>query len=128
MIFSIKSVDSKWMTPCCLFIARYNTLFSFLLSIKRVQLELQQCWALQMQRGHAPPDPPGGVAAPPGGGRGAVVDGKWWLRNHMAFLVDNLQYYIQVRLESDGGWMGRIFWRRFYLPHLSLFLVANSHS
>lgn len=66
---------------CC----RYNLLFVFLLRVRRVQLQLQQCWALQMHRRHlrftAESDP------------GATT---WWLRNHMAFLVDNLQYYLQV--------------------------------
>ncbi|XP_022106638.1 gamma-tubulin complex component 4-like [Acanthaster planci] len=61
---------------------KYNTLFRFLLSIKRVQLELQQCWALQMQRKHAPAE--------------QSDASKWRLRSHMAFLVDNLQYYLQV--------------------------------
>ncbi|KAK2152884.1 hypothetical protein LSH36_315g00018 [Paralvinella palmiformis] len=64
-------------------IDRYNTLFQFLLRVKRVQLELQQCWALQMQQKHL----------------GRVHDisaTHWWLRNHMIFLIDNLQYYLQV--------------------------------
>ncbi|XP_071794124.1 gamma-tubulin complex component 4-like isoform X1 [Asterias amurensis] len=61
---------------------KYNTLFRFLLNIKCVQLELQQCWALQMQRKHAPVD--------------QSDASKWRLRSHMAFLVDNLQYYLQV--------------------------------
>jgi len=26
---------------------------------------------------------------------------KWWLRNHMAFVVDNLQYYLQVIIADD---------------------------
>jgi len=63
---------------------RYNSLFNFLLFVKRVQLELQQCWALQMQQRH--------LRHP----RNSGASSKWWLRNHMAFIIDNLQYYLQV--------------------------------
>lgn len=61
---------------------RYNTVFRFLLYIRRIQLELQHCWSLQMQRRHMHCADAGST--------------KWWLRSHMAFLVDNLQYYLQV--------------------------------
>lgn len=61
---------------------RYNVVFRYLLSVRRVQSELQHCWALQMQRKHLKSNKTDAV--------------KWRLRNHMAFLVDNLQYYLQV--------------------------------
>lgn len=61
---------------------RYNVVFRYLLSVRRVQSELQHCWALQMQRKHLKSSQTDTV--------------KWRLRNHMAFLVDNLQYYLQV--------------------------------
>lgn len=61
---------------------RYNVVFRYLLSVRRVQSELQHCWALQMQRKHLKSNQTDAV--------------KWRLRNHMAFLVDNLQYYLQV--------------------------------
>ncbi|XP_072031509.1 gamma-tubulin complex component 4-like [Amphiura filiformis] len=61
---------------------KYNTLFQFLLHVKRVQLELQQCWAMQMQCKHEEVSQSDGQ--------------KWLLRSHMAFLIDNLQYYMQV--------------------------------
>lgn len=64
-------------------VARYNVVFRYLLSVRRVQSQLQQCWALQMQRKHLKSNHTDAV--------------KWRLRNHMAFLVDNLQYYLQVR-------------------------------
>ena len=60
-------------------------MFRFLLYVKRVQLELQQCWAMQMRRRH--------VRASKTELRNST---RWLLRNHMAFLVDNLQYYLQV--------------------------------
>ncbi|KAG8440579.1 hypothetical protein GDO86_006360 [Hymenochirus boettgeri] len=73
-------------TPAVL--EKYNVVFKYLLSVRRVQSELQHCWALQMQRKHLESN---------------ITDAiKWRLRNHMAFLVDNLQYYLQVDvLESQ---------------------------
>lgn len=65
-----------------LLLFRYNVVFRYLLSVRRVQSELQHCWALQMQRKHLKSNKTDAV--------------KWRLRNHMAFLVDNLQYYLQV--------------------------------
>ncbi|KAF4018054.1 hypothetical protein G4228_009623 [Cervus hanglu yarkandensis] len=67
-------------TPAVL--EKYNVVFKYLLSVRRVQAELQHCWALQMQRKHLKSNQTDAV--------------KWRLRNHMAFLVDNLQYYLQV--------------------------------
>uniref|UniRef100_V9KCH2 Gamma-tubulin complex component n=1 Tax=Callorhinchus milii TaxID=7868 RepID=V9KCH2_CALMI len=73
-------------TPAVL--EKYNIVFKYLLSVRRVQAELQHCWALQMQRKHLKSN--------------KTVAIKWRLRNHMAFLVDNLQYYLQVDvLESQ---------------------------
>ncbi|KAJ8412992.1 hypothetical protein AAFF_G00105740 [Aldrovandia affinis] len=73
-------------TPAVL--EKYNVVFRYLLSVRRVQSELQRCWALQMQRKHLKSNQTDAV--------------KWRLRNHMAFLVDNLQYYLQVDvLESQ---------------------------
>uniref|UniRef100_A0AAQ5X0A7 Gamma-tubulin complex component n=1 Tax=Amphiprion ocellaris TaxID=80972 RepID=A0AAQ5X0A7_AMPOC len=67
---------------------RYNVVFRYLLSVRRVQSQLQHCWALQMQRKHLKSSQTDAV--------------KWRLRNHMAFLIDNLQYYLQVDvLESQ---------------------------
>ena len=73
-------------SECCV---RYNVLFAFLLRVRRVQLVLQQCWALAMNRRHLrhAADSPNST--------------KWWLRNHMAFVVDNLQYYLQVHAANN---------------------------
>uniref|UniRef100_A0A1A8DHC5 Gamma-tubulin complex component n=1 Tax=Nothobranchius kadleci TaxID=1051664 RepID=A0A1A8DHC5_NOTKA len=72
-------------TPAVL--EKYNVVFRYLLSVRRVQSQLQHCWALQMQRKLL----------------SSQTDAvKWRLRNHMAFLIDNLQYYLQVDvLESQ---------------------------
>lgn len=73
-------------TPAVL--EKYNVVFRYLLSVRRVQSQLQTCWALQMQRKHLKSSPSDAI--------------KWRLRNHMAFLIDNLQYYLQVDvLESQ---------------------------
>ncbi|KAM3625575.1 uncharacterized protein V6R79_014365 [Siganus canaliculatus] len=73
-------------TPAVL--EKYNIVFRYLLSVRRVQSQLQHCWALQMQRKHLKSSQTDAV--------------KWRLRNHMAFLIDNLQYYLQVDvLESQ---------------------------
>uniref|UniRef100_A0A8C5EEI5 Gamma-tubulin complex component n=1 Tax=Gouania willdenowi TaxID=441366 RepID=A0A8C5EEI5_GOUWI len=73
-------------TPAIL--EKYNVVFRYLLSVRRVQSQLQHCWALQMQRKHLKSSQTDAV--------------KWRLRNHMTFLIDNLQYYLQVDvLESQ---------------------------
>lgn len=67
---------------CILF--RYNNLFRFLLKVKRTQLDLQQVWAVYMGTKHLTTAQLSNMT-------------KIWLsRMHMAFLVDNLQYYLQV--------------------------------
>ncbi|XP_055010891.1 gamma-tubulin complex component 4 [Boleophthalmus pectinirostris] len=73
-------------TPAVL--EKYNVVFRYLLSVRRVQSQLQHLWALQMQRKNL---------------KSSQTDApQWRLRNHMAFLIDNLQYYLQVDvLESQ---------------------------
>ncbi|XP_074651183.1 gamma-tubulin complex component 4-like [Tubulanus polymorphus] len=61
---------------------KYNKLFRFLLTLKRVQLRLQNCWAEQMQNKQSLNEEQARL--------------KWLLRYHMAYLLDNLQYYLQV--------------------------------
>ncbi|KAL7980224.1 hypothetical protein Chor_001492 [Crotalus horridus] len=73
-------------TPAVL--EKYNVVFKYLLSVRRVQAELQHCWALQMR-----------CKCLESRRTDAI---KWQLRHHMTFLVDNLQYYLQVDvLESQ---------------------------
>ncbi|XP_032088651.1 gamma-tubulin complex component 4 isoform X2 [Thamnophis elegans] len=73
-------------TPAVL--EKYNVVFKYLLSVRRVQAELQHCWALQMR-----------CKCLESRRTDAI---KWRLRHHMTFLVDNLQYYLQVDvLESQ---------------------------
>lgn len=69
---------------------RYEELFRFLLLVKRVQLELQAAWSSQARFGQMR------------AGQRAILMPLWKLRAHMAFLIDNLQYYLQVDvLESQ---------------------------
>lgn len=62
-------------------------MFRFLLHVKRAQIDIQQCWVLQMQYKQKAVS------------REEMA--KWQLRTHMAFLVDNLQYYLQVNILFD---------------------------
>ncbi|XP_065885565.1 gamma-tubulin complex component 4-like [Dysidea avara] len=59
---------------------QYNVLFGFLINIRQVQVMLQHCWALQMMHK----------------GSGDRLAPVWQLRSHMAFLIDKIQYYVQV--------------------------------
>ena len=66
------------------YVRRYNNLFRFLLKVKRTQLDLQQVWAAYMGTKHLSTSQLSNMT-------------KIWLaRMHMAFLIDNLQYYLQV--------------------------------
>ena len=62
----------------------YAELFRFLLLVKRVQLELHAAWASQTQCARLPAE------------QRALLMPLWRLRAHMVFLIDNLQYYLQV--------------------------------
>ena len=68
---------------------KYNTLFRFLLPIKRVQLELQYIWAQKVRSmKHLDQEP--------------VFRLTLQLRQHMSFLIDNIYSYLQVDvLESQ---------------------------
>lgn len=63
---------------------KYNNLFRFLLKVKRTQLDLQQVWAAYMGTKHLST------------AQLSNMTKIWLARMHMAFLIDNLQYYLQV--------------------------------
>jgi len=68
------------ITPAVL--RRYNTVFQYLVRLKRLQLELEESWALmRIQR-----------KSPSHGGRSRLMN----LRQQMAHLITNLQIYFQV--------------------------------
>lgn len=65
---------------------RYNTLFRFLLTVKRVQIELQRSFApLIMQKKRVSEL------------ERAKIYPLWLLRSKMAFLIDNLYFYLHVK-------------------------------
>lgn len=77
-----------FFTPVVL--EKYNRVFRFLLVVRRTQLNLQHCWTIQMSDKHRHMDQAEAL--------------KWQLRHHMSFLVDNLQYFLQVDvIESQYG-------------------------
>ncbi|XP_052795876.1 gamma-tubulin complex component 4-like isoform X1 [Mya arenaria] len=88
LTYSVQWPLHIFFTPAVL--EKYNRVFRFLLMVRRAQMDLQQCWSIQMSHKHAPKD------------KAEVT--KWQLRNHLSFLVDNLQYYLQVDvIESQYG-------------------------
>ncbi|XP_076444201.1 gamma-tubulin complex component 4-like [Babylonia areolata] len=82
-----------FFTPSIL--KKYNRVFRFLLAVRRTQQDLQSTWSLQMQ---------GKVKDIHPATQGEGTLSVWQLRHHMSFLVDNLQYYLQVDvIESQYG-------------------------
>ncbi|BFY98455.1 hypothetical protein BsWGS_01495 [Bradybaena similaris] len=80
LTYSVRWPLHIFFTPSML--EKYNRIFRFLLAVRRTQLDLQHCWSLQMFNKAAFVSP--------------AASATWQLRTHMAFLVDNLQYYLQV--------------------------------
>ncbi|GAB5357705.1 hypothetical protein AAMO2058_000397500 [Amorphochlora amoebiformis] len=79
-------------------LADYNSLFSFLFEVKRVQLALQRAWR-PLRRRAAFRGTPGRLGSRNLDGNAkerASMLRVWELRHKMQFLVDNLQYYLQV--------------------------------
>lgn len=84
------------------FFCSYNKLFRFLLKVKQTQLDLQQVWAAYMGTKHLSTAQLSNMT-------------KIWLsRMHMAFLVDNLQYYLQVTYLQLKILIKRKFWNLHY--------------
>lgn len=71
------------MINCVLVVCRYNSVFRFLLAVKRVHLALHKSWKMAMSRSTLEPSD--------------EISSMHQLRNHMQFLVDNLQTYLQVQ-------------------------------
>ncbi|KAH9499205.1 Gamma-tubulin complex component 4 [Bulinus truncatus] len=80
MSYSVQWPLHIFFTPAVL--EKYNRIFRFLLAVCRTQQDLQFCWSLQMNSKAAFVSP--------------AASATWQLRTHMAFLIDNLQYYLQV--------------------------------
>ncbi|KAK9756933.1 hypothetical protein RND81_01G130800 [Saponaria officinalis] len=79
-------------------LSKYRRVFQYLLKLKRTQMELEKSWASVMHQDHSDfaerrNDP----------GKGSTLQQRrqrfrpmWRVREHMAFLIRNLQFYIQV--------------------------------
>ncbi|KAK5811366.1 hypothetical protein PVK06_026695 [Gossypium arboreum] len=79
-------------------LSKYRTIFQYLLRLKRTQLELEKSWASVMHQGHADfarhhNDRMNHSTSQP---RRQRFRPMWHVREHMAFLIRNLQFYIQV--------------------------------
>jgi gamma-tubulin complex component 4 len=68
---------------------RYSKVFQYLLRLKRIQLELEKSWAEAMQQDRAD------SAQQRGDSRQQRMP-MWRVRQHMTYLITNLQFYIQV--------------------------------
>jgi len=70
-------------------ICRYTKVFQYLLRLKRIQLELEKSWAQAMQQDRAD------TAEQRRDSRQQRMP-MWRVRQHMTYLITNLQFYIQV--------------------------------
>ncbi|KAJ0878346.1 putative gamma-tubulin complex component protein [Helianthus annuus] len=79
-------------------LTRYRRIFQYLLRLKRTQMELEKSWESVMQQGHLD-------FAKRHNNREYTKTSQqrqqhprpmWWVREHMVFLIRNLQFYIQV--------------------------------
>lgn len=81
---------------------RYRRIFQYLLRLKRTQMELEKSWASAMNQDHSEfakyrNDPKGCSVSQQ---RRQCFRPMWRVREHMAFLIRNLQFYIQVYLSQ----------------------------
>lgn len=79
-------------------LSKYCRVFQYLLRLKRIQLELEKSWAEAMQQDRADSakqrkDPVNGVTSTQ---RQKQRMPMWRIRQHMTYLITNLQFYIQV--------------------------------
>ncbi|CAK9175335.1 unnamed protein product [Ilex paraguariensis] len=73
-------------------LSKYRRIFQYLLRLKRTQMELEKSWASVMHQGHS-------HFAEHRNDRMSCrqhFTPMWRVREHMAFLIRNLQFYIQV--------------------------------
>ncbi|CAA2957616.1 gamma-tubulin complex component 4 homolog [Olea europaea var. sylvestris] len=79
-------------------LSKYLRIFQYLLRLKRTQMELEKSWASAMQQDHSDfakrhIDRKNSSISPQ---RRQRFRPMWRVREHMAFLIRNLQFYIQV--------------------------------
>lgn len=77
---------------------RYLRILQYLLRLKRTQMELEKCWASAMHQDHSEFAKRRNdvLNSSPSKQRRQRFKPMWRVREHMAFLIRNLQFYIQV--------------------------------
>ncbi|CAI9300297.1 unnamed protein product [Lactuca saligna] len=79
-------------------LSRYRRIFQYLLRLKRTQMELEKSWESVMQQDHSnfSKRVNGSTSTSTSQQRRQCFRPMWRVREHMAFLIRNLQFYIQV--------------------------------
>nr|GMD19971.1 gamma-tubulin complex component 4 [Ipomoea batatas] len=79
-------------------LSKYQRIFQYLLRLKRTQMELEKSWASSMHRDHSEfaKHRNDHSKSPASQHRRQHIRPMWHVREHMAFLIKNLQFYIQV--------------------------------
>lgn len=75
---------------------RYRKVFQYLLRLKRTQMELEKAWASAMHQDHSDFAKHRNDRTSVSQQRRQSFKPMWRIREHMAFLIRNLQFYIQV--------------------------------
>lgn len=78
---------------------RYLKVFQYLIRLKRTQMELEKSWASVMHQDHieSAQHRKDGTNRSISQQRREGIRPMWPVREHMAFLIRNLQFYIQVK-------------------------------
>ncbi|VFQ68641.1 unnamed protein product [Cuscuta campestris] len=79
-------------------LSKYQRIFQYLLRLKRTQMELEKSWASSMHQDHSDFAKHRNDHSKPSTSqqRRQHIRPMWHVREHMAFLIKNLQFYIQV--------------------------------
>ncbi|EYU46733.1 hypothetical protein ABFS82_04G014200 [Erythranthe guttata] len=79
-------------------LSKYLRIFQYLLRLKRTQMELEKSWASAMHQDHSDfaKRRSDGINSSISQQRRQRFRPMWRVREHMAFLIRNLQFYIQV--------------------------------
>ncbi|VVB05581.1 unnamed protein product [Arabis nemorensis] len=79
-------------------LSKYLKVFQYLIRLKRTQMELEKSWASVMHQDHLDfaQHRKGGTNGSISQQRRQGIQPLWRVREHMAFLIRNLQFYIQV--------------------------------
>ncbi|KAG7634311.1 Gamma tubulin complex component C-terminal [Arabidopsis suecica] len=79
-------------------LSKYLKVFQYLIRLKRTQMELEKSWASVMHQDHieSAQHRKDGINGSTSQQRRQGIRPMWRVREHMAFLIRNLQFYIQV--------------------------------